>query len=171
MKSMRRGYLSVMLFGMLPLLPLVAGSAAALEPKRTVNEKAAVAPQQKDRSNVNSASHSAWKRQVVALIARKGRYPFGARLLGDWGTAVVAFSVDRQGRITASRIARSSGSAALDNAALELVRQAQPFPPPPSGERLDLILPIRYDPQLACGPGERWWFAREYCAGRKPRWW
>lgn len=166
---MRQGYRSAIPFGMLPLLLLVAGSAAA-EPKRSVNEKAAVAPQQKARSNDNSAA-SAWQRQVVRLIASKRRYPAGSALLGQWGTVVVAFSVDRQGRVTTSRIVRSSGYAALDNGALELVRQAQPFPPPPAGERLDLILPVSYDPQLACGPGDRWLFAREYCAGRKPRWW
>jgi TonB family protein len=157
-------YRSAIPFGMLSLLLLVAGSAAA-EPNRSVNEKAAVAPQQKDRSNVNSAV-SAWHYQLVRSIRSKHRYPAGAALLGERVTVKVAFSVDGQGRVTTSRIDRSSGSAALDNAALEMVRQAQPFPPPPPGARLDFILPVVYDPQLACGSGDRWLFARDYCARR-----
>ena len=144
---MRRGHRSVIPFGMLPLLLLLAGSAGALEPKPPDGEKAAVAPLQKDRSNVKSAP-SAWQLEVVRLIGLKRRFPAMSRLLGEWGTVVVAFSVDRQGRVTRSGIVRSSGSTALDNAALELVRQAQPFPPPPPGEKLNLRLPIIYDPAL-----------------------
>ena len=158
---MRRAYRIP--FGMLPLLLLVAGSAAALEPKPSLNEKATVAPQQKDRPKVKL---SAWQIEVVRLIAAKRRYPFMSALLSEWGTVVVAFRVDRQGRIARIGISRSSGSTTLDNAGLELVRQAQPFPPPPLGEKLDPTIPITYDPALACGPGDRYVFAREYCASR-----
>jgi protein TonB len=150
---------------MLPLLLLVAGSAAALEPKPSLNEKATVAPQQKDRPKVKPAP-SAWHLEVFRLIALKRRYPFMSALVSEWGTVVVAFRVDRQGRIARIGISRSSGSTTLDNAGLELVRQAQPFPPPPLGEKLDLTIPITYDPALACGPGDRYVFAREYCASR-----
>jgi periplasmic protein TonB len=162
---MRRSYQSIIPFGMLLLLLLVAGSAAALEPKPSVNEKAAVAPQQKDSPKVKSAP-SAWQREVFRLIALKRRYPFTSALLSEWGTVVVAFRVDRQGRIARTGVTRSSGSTTLDNAALELVRQAQPFPPPPPGEKLDLTITITYDPALACGPGDKYLFAREYCASR-----
>jgi len=158
---MRRASQSIIPFGM--LLLLVAGSAAALEPKPTVNENTAIVPQQKDRPKVKL---SAWQIEVVRLIALKRRYPVMSALLSEWGTVVVAFRVDRQGRIARIGITRSSGSTALDNAALELVRQAQPFPPPPLGEKLDLTIPITYDPALACGPGDRYLFAREYCASR-----
>src|SRR3954468_22041671 len=119
---MRRSCRNVIPFGMLPLLLLVAGSAAALE----------VAPQQKDCPKFKSAP-SAWQLEVVRLIALKRRYPFMSALLSEWGTVVVAFRVDRQGRIARIGVTRSSGSTTLDNAALELVRQAQPFPPPPLG--------------------------------------
>jgi protein TonB len=150
---------------MLPLLLIVAGSAAALEPTPSVSEEAAVAPQQKDRPKVKSAP-SAWQVEVGRLIALKRRYPVMSVLLREWGTVVVAFRVDRQGRIATIGITRSSGSTALDNAALELVRQAQPFPPPPPGEKLDQTVPITYDLALACGPGDKYLFAREYCASR-----
>lgn len=161
---MRRSYQSIIPFGMLPLL-LVVGSAAALEPKAAVNEKAAVAAQKKDRPKVRPTL-SAWQLEVVRMIALKRRYPFMSALLSEWGTVVVAFRVDRQGRIARIGVTRSSGSTTLDDAALELVRQAQPFPQPPPGEQLDLSIPITYDPALACGPGDKYLFAREYCASR-----
>jgi protein TonB len=43
---------------------------------------------------------------------------------------------------------RSSGTSALDEEALALLRRAQPFPPPPpelSGSRVDLTVPIRFN--------------------------
>jgi TonB family protein len=154
----------MMSFGMMSLLLLVASRpAAALEPKPTDNEKTAIAPEQKDRSKVKSTA-SRWQIEVVRLIISRRRYPAGSALLGQWGRVDVKFSVDRQGRVTRSRVVRSSGYAALDNAALELV--GQPYPPPPPGQRLDLAISINYDPALACGPGDRYVFAREYCTSR-----
>lgn len=45
----------------------------------------------------------------------------------------VAFTVSANGALGGLRIARSSGSAALDKAALDAVRRAAPFPPIPDG--------------------------------------
>ena len=74
-------------------------------------------------------------------------YPPAALARREHGVVYVAFSLDRQGRVTASRIVRSSGSKVLDDDALDLVRRVQPFPPPPpdvAGERIDLTQPVRY---------------------------
>lgn len=63
------------------------------------------------------------------------------------GTVTVAFSLDRSGRVTASRIAGSGGNVRLDRLALRMVRQASPFPPPPEklpGAMLDFELPVRF---------------------------
>lgn len=49
------------------------------------------------------------------------------------GSAMVAFSLSRSGGLLAARVSRSSGNAALDQAALGAVRRAAPFPPPPAG--------------------------------------
>jgi periplasmic protein TonB len=60
----------------------------------------------------------------------------------------LTFSLDRQGRVVSSKIAKSSGSSALDEATLELVRRAQPFPAPPpemAGAEVNLSVPIRYN--------------------------
>jgi protein TonB len=47
-----------------------------------------------------------------------------------------------------TKLLRSSGSAALDNETLELVRRAQPFPPPPrelAGVEISLSVPIKFN--------------------------
>ena len=97
---------------------------------------------------VNSTAVPTWKRQVVGLLERNKRYPTAAQARHEQGTAQLAFSLDRQGRVTASRIIKSSGSTALDNETLELVKRAQPFPPPPPdlpGAQIDLNVPIRFN--------------------------
>lgn len=51
------------------------------------------------------------------------------------------------GRVVTSRIAQSSGYAALDEETLALIKRAQPFPRPPadvSEEQLSFVVPIRY---------------------------
>lgn len=48
------------------------------------------------------------------------------------GTAVVSFTVNRSGKVVTSRIARSSGSSAVDDEALAMISRAQPMPPFPA---------------------------------------
>ncbi len=72
-----------------------------------------------------------WRNQVVTILERNKRYPSDARARGEHGVARLAFSIDGAGHLIASRIVASSGSAALDQETLALVRRAQPFPPPP----------------------------------------
>ena len=75
-------------------------------------------------------------------------YPAAARANSAKGTAQLAFSLDRQGKVTAARVTKSSGSGALDQEALDLVRRAQPFPPPPAampGAQIDLTVPVRFN--------------------------
>ena len=96
----------------------------------------------------NSNAVPTWKTQIVALLERNKRYPAAAQSRREQGVAQVFFSLDRQGRVINSRIARSSGANALDEEALALLRRAQPFPAPPRelpGERVDLTVPIRFN--------------------------
>jgi protein TonB len=82
---------------------------------------------------------------VVALLERNKRYPAAAKARSEKGTAQLAFSLDRQGRVTATRIVKSSGSSALDQETLELVRRAQPFPAAMPGAHIDLTVPVRFN--------------------------
>jgi protein TonB len=89
-----------------------------------------------------------WKREVVTLLERHKRYPAVARDHGEQGIVQLAFSLDQQGHVTASRIIKSSGYEALDKETLELVKRAEPFPPPPAGMAggsIDLTVPIRFN--------------------------
>jgi len=82
------------------------------------------------RAGVNGASVASWKSEIVMRINSVKGYPAGA---GASGTAVVAFSVTRGGAVVGARLVRSSGSSALDQAAVATVRRANPVPPPPAG--------------------------------------
>jgi periplasmic protein TonB len=73
-----------------------------------------------------------WTSSISAAIERAKRYPTEARARNEQGTAIVSFTLSRSGSLTSSRIARSSGYAALDQESLAAVQRAS-FPPPPSG--------------------------------------
>ena len=59
------------------------------------------------------------------------------------GEAVVAFRIAPSGGLAQVAIARSSGSARLDDIALAQVRRAAPFPPPPAGARTSFTVRIK----------------------------
>jgi periplasmic protein TonB len=122
-------------------------TTASQAPK--VEEAAVAAAPEQGQINISNANAiPTWKRQVVGLLERHKRYPEAAQARNQHGTVELAFSLDRQGRVTASRIAKSSGSSALDEATLDLVRRAQPFPAPPpemAGAEVNLSMPIRYN--------------------------
>ena len=106
----------------------------------------AAAPEQGQINISNPNAVPTWKRQVVGLLERHKRYPEGAQARNQHGNVQLAFTLDRQGRVIASRIEKSSGSTALDEATLDLVRRAQPFPPPPPEMAgFEFSVPIRYN--------------------------
>ncbi len=76
--------------------------------------------------------------QVMRKISRLRRPRVRSR-----GTATVAFRIAPGGGLASIRIAKSSGSAELDAAALQLVRRAAPFPKPPAGARRSFSIGIK----------------------------
>jgi protein TonB len=81
-----------------------------------------------------AAAHPASKvtsgRYAASVRAAIGRHRPAAR---GGGRATVAFSIGPAGGLQGVRIARSSGKAQLDQAAIATVQRAAPFPPPPAG--------------------------------------
>jgi TonB family protein len=128
---------------LLCMLPLCTGMTYGVE--RTSEEyrafAAAAAPQ---RTPEQAAAIAAWQLQIVRQLNSKKQYPAAALARREQGTVLILFRLDRQGQLVGSRIARTSGNATLDNAGLALVRQAQPFPPPPPLAHLLFSVPIRY---------------------------
>ena len=127
-----------------PPAPTTSAPQAVPVPKSAVAAAPALGPQNARQSRAIPA----WTNEVIGLIERNKRYPARAQARGQHGEAQVVFSLDRDGRVLDSRIARSSGSAALDEEALALVQRAQPFPPAPPevpGARISLTVPIRFN--------------------------
>ncbi|AVW89905.1 energy transducer TonB family protein [Celeribacter baekdonensis] len=72
---------------------------------------------------------SAWGGGIRAAIERKKRYPSAAR--GAKGKVVLQISVARTGALRSVSVARSSGNALLDQAALAAVQSIGQFKPAP----------------------------------------
>lgn len=88
-------------------------------------------------------NQTVWKR----IEARKS-YPLLARKRGREGRVTVDFVLGPGGRLLDARVGKSSGSEDLDQAALEAVRRAAPFPEPPappSGGRLPMQITVRFE--------------------------
>jgi periplasmic protein TonB len=89
-----------------------------------------------------------WQRQVSAHIQQFQRYPAAAHARQESGVAQVVYTIDRQGHLLRSSIGQSTGSAALDQEALDTLARAQPMPPPPddmTDAGLTLVMPVRFD--------------------------
>lgn len=88
-----------------------------------------------------------WQSRLLAHLEKYRRYPVRARAKGEEGTAYVRFRMDRQGRLLESSLARSSGSAQLDKAALATIKRAAPFPKPPQhvgGATIEITVPVEF---------------------------
>jgi protein TonB len=86
-----------------------------------------------------------WQQELIAQIERHKHFPSGAQ--GRAGIVRVAFSIDETGRLISVHVAASSGSAILDDAAIDLLRRAQPFSAPPTRlgmSALSFVVPVRY---------------------------
>lgn len=84
---------------------------------------------------------------VLARLQEAKRFPEKARARGDEGRAVVRLFIQRSGALGHAQVVRSSGSALLDQAALDTVRRAAPFPPLPAeiaGAALVLNAPMNF---------------------------
>jgi protein TonB len=111
---------------------------------------APAAPQFGVSSAEANAAQASWRDRLVAHLQRHKRYPAGAQARREQGVAVLDFSMDRNGRVLSSRIARSSGVAELDAEVLAMIQRAQPLPPfPPSMTQgqMSLSVPLRFSLQ------------------------
>jgi len=75
----------------------------------------------------------AYARRLVGHVERHKRFPREAARQGIAGTARLAVTIDRRGRLAGARLAKSSGHALLDEEALATARRAAPYPRPPEG--------------------------------------
>lgn len=94
-------------------------------------EKGSIGSSKRGNSkSAGNANITNYKGKVRRKIARK----FNPRTRPAKRDAVVSFSISKNGSAQSIRLARSSGNAKLDRAALSAVKSASPFPSLPSGK-------------------------------------
>ncbi|MDQ0321362.1 protein TonB [Pararhizobium capsulatum DSM 1112] len=80
-----------------------------------------------------NAAASNYPGKIRSKLNRAFRYPNSAKREGLRGTAQVRFTVSSGGSLTGVSIAKSAGFPILDQAAIEAVQRAAPFPKIPDG--------------------------------------
>lgn len=91
------------------------------------------APPKNDRvGQFTEAASNAYNALVVGHLEKFKRYPVAARRAV--GKTTVRFALNREGVLTDARVVRSSGNAVLDQAALDIVQRASPFPKFPAAK-------------------------------------
>lgn len=94
-----------------------------------------------------AAALPAYRDLLAAHLQRYKQYPSGAKAAGEQGTAMLTFTVSRSGRVLSSRLARSSGHAALDAETMAMIQRAQPLPAFPHDlpqASMNFTVPVRF---------------------------
>lgn len=96
----------------------------------------------------NQQAQETWQSKLLSHLSRYKRYPEDARRRNQEGVNRLRFTVDKDGKVLAYSIVARSGSASLDRATMEMIRRAQPLPPPPpellNGDSLEVTAPFIY---------------------------
>lgn len=93
------------------------------------------------------AARVRYEELLFAWIDRHKQYPMLAQRRGIQGSGSVRVRIDRNGRVLDRVLVRSTGQAILDEAALDMVRRASPFPAVPeeySGSSFEFVAPVEY---------------------------
>ncbi|MBV9550197.1 MAG: energy transducer TonB [Alphaproteobacteria bacterium] len=88
-----------------------------------------------------------WLRAVSERVRQFFYYPGAALAVHRTGVVLVHFAVRRDGRLERLEISKSSGDPELDQAAIDILRKAEPLPPIPERmhtERVDGELPVNF---------------------------
>jgi len=84
--------------------------------------------------------------RLLAELERHKSYPRHAQTRRLQGTALLHFTLTRDGHVAAWRIERSSGHDSLDGAVETMIRKADlpPLPPEIAGDKLDVVVPVSF---------------------------
>lgn len=125
-------------------VPPPVEQAVALQPvAETTAPKSIAAPQS---NRVSTSAEATWQALLLAHLEKHRRYPASARAARQQGVAHISFRMDRAGMVLSSSLLRSSGHSALDQAALDTLRRAQPLPAIP-GDMPDIVglsIPVEF---------------------------
>jgi len=109
----------------------------------TAAPKTAPAPQ---GSRASSNTADTWEGRVLSRLEKFRKYPGSARSARQQGVVYIRFRISREGHVLSSSLVRSSGFPALDQAALETLRRADPLPRIPADrpEQIELSVPVEF---------------------------
>jgi periplasmic protein TonB len=130
----------------IPLASVASQETSAPPPVEAPPAEKPVAPKQGISTKPSEATLS-WQKAVTLHLNKYKKYPPDARQHGEEGIASVTFSIDRSGKVMTSHLDNTSGSALLDQEAIEVLTRASPFPQPPSdaaGLTFHFSLPIQF---------------------------
>ncbi|WP_316167412.1 MULTISPECIES: TonB family protein [unclassified Bradyrhizobium] len=123
--------------------PPKPAAAPAARPSRVAS-----APNPGEDSVGAREGQASWNAEVVAQIRRAAAYPSDGN--GASGTVMLNVVIDRNGRLLSRRLAGSSGSPALDRAAMGIIERAAPFPrfPPAMAQaQVSRTIPLHLRPR------------------------
>ena len=89
----------------------------------------------------------AYQSQVRRKLERNKKYPQGAQARNITGVATISFTIHRNGSVSGTRLAKSSGHAILDDEVVALLQRTAPMPAiPPEipANAISLSVPIRF---------------------------
>lgn len=130
--------------------PAVASKPPTPSDQRKTQAARSEQPAPTAQSNITGSLRDTppdYRATLGAWLARHKHYPRRARRLGQQGTAVLHFIIDRKGKVLEWSISSSSGHQLLDDAVKQMIRQSDPLPAMPDSmavSKLELTVPINF---------------------------
>ncbi|MEX0693414.1 MAG: energy transducer TonB [Rhodospirillales bacterium] len=121
----------------------VAGSAGKSGTQQSTNVGNAASTS----SGGRPGSSNSYFALLQAWLEKHKEYPASARQRRNEGTAILSFTLSRDGTVKAASVVQSSGSALLDREVMAMIRRANPLPPFPddfSEQQITLSVPVQF---------------------------
>lgn len=102
---------------------------------------------QQMRSGGRKGNAKSYFAELMHWLNQHKDYPATLKKQKQQGVVVLTFSIDKNGEVLTAKVAKSSGYPSLDQAALNMLAQANPVPPIPDfmkRDRMSLSIPIEY---------------------------
>ena len=123
-----------------------APRTSAPAPSQAPRAQTAASAQPGAKQAPPSVSPARWQSQLMGHLNRRKQYPRSSQSRREEGVVLLKFSIDKAGNVLSSSIARSSGHADLDKAALTMISRASPVPAPPAEVAgKPISIPIEFD--------------------------
>lgn len=131
-----------------PLIePLIEPIRPAAQPVTQPVVQPVVQPAPAEAKVMDAVATARYEQLLVAWLEKHKNYPRRAKRLRIEGEGMLRILIDHTGQTQQVSLRQSTGNRLLDKAALEMVRQANPFPPMPENDprqTLEFIVPVAF---------------------------